>query len=121
MHRHNNPRSTPRHTDLQAPSIPCNHSIALMKVRLLVVLVVVMLIMMVTQGQVDTPSSHGALVCPHALPIPERSLVMCHHSPSRRCNRGTVMMAAAACAPSDLQTLALQLQHSIYRCGLIGG
>jgi hypothetical protein len=119
MHRHNNPRSTPRHTDLQAPYLPCNHSIALMKVRLLVVLVVVML--MVTQGQVDTPSGHGALVCPHALPILERSLVMCHHSPSRRCNRGTVTMAAAACAPSDLQTLALQLQHSSYRCGLIGG
>jgi hypothetical protein len=78
-----------------------------MLVRLLVVLVVVML--MVTQEQVDTPSGHGALVCSHALPILERSLVMCHHSPPRSCNRGTVTMPAAACASSDLQTLALQL------------
>ena len=27
MHRHNNPRSTLRHTGLQAPYLPCNHSI----------------------------------------------------------------------------------------------
>jgi hypothetical protein len=75
--------------------------------------------LMVTQRQVDTPSGHGGLVRPHALPILERALVMCHHSPSRRCNRGTVTMAAVACAPADLQTLTLQLQQP--RCGLIGG
>ena len=88
MHRHSDPRSTLHRTDLQASYLPCIHSIALMLVRLLVVLVVVML--MVTQEQVDTPSDHGALVCSHALPILERSLVMCHHSPPRRCNRGFV-------------------------------
>jgi hypothetical protein len=103
MHRHSNPRSTLRHTDLQASYLACNHNIALMLVRLLVVLVAVILI--VTQEQVDAPSGHGALVRSHALPILERSLVMCHHSPSRRCNRGTVTMSAATCAPSDLQTL----------------
>ena len=94
-------------------------ALVLVRVRLLAVLVV--LVVVVAQEQVDTLSGHGALVSSHEHRCLGRALAVFNHSPFRKCNCSTVMTTAAACVPSDLQTLALQLQYSSYRCGLIGG
>ena len=81
--------------------------LVLVRARLLVR---VLVLVMVTQEQVDTPSGHGARVRSHGHRCLGRALAVCHHSTCRKYNRCTVTTTAAACAPSDLQTLALQLQ-----------
>ena len=88
----------------QSVSGLASHPLHLLLVRLpltvlVVVAVMVTLVMHMKIHAFNTLSGHGTLVCSHALPILGSSLVMCHHSPPRRCNRH-MASAAAACAPS---------------------
>jgi hypothetical protein len=101
MHRHSNPRSTLRHTDLQASHLPCNHSIALMLVQASVLPHLVQFPQLV--AQTNEPSSTFLRA---AVSQPQHHCHTTHRRPAQTPGHAGLGLMSASCTPSDHGVLA---------------